>query len=443
MTDVPESTSDLEISTGPDPKPPLTVVIGADTFAPEINGSATFSASLAAGLARRGHTVHIVAPAGSYRGWGTYREVHAGEELTVHRLFSARWYPHPWLRFALPWRIQKNSARILDEVKPDVVHFQSNIVVGRGLSEQALKRGIRLIATNHVMPENLLEHSPIPERFQEAAVKAYWASAEKIYGRAQAMTTPTRRAADYLEQNTNLRGVIAISCGIDAHKYTPSFEPRTENLIVFVGRVTGEKQIDVLIKAFARLDPSLRARLEIVGGGEIEHQLKHLAQTLGVADRVTFAGYVSDEYLRNALTRATVFAMPSIAELQSIATMEALASALPVVGANAMALPHLVHDGENGYLFEPGNVDEMAARLTDVLTMPEDELQKFKRESLSIVQAHDIQRTLATFEALYRGEQVTEPLIEEPLRTRSVWRERLAARVRNRRAGSLAAAERS
>ena len=56
-------------------------------------------------------------------------------------------------------------------------------------------------------------------------------------------------------------------------------------------------------------------------------------------------------------TRGTVFAMPSIAELQSIATMEAMASGLPVVAANAMALPHLVHDGENGYLFEPGDID--------------------------------------------------------------------------------------
>lgn len=64
-------------------------------------------------------------------------------------------------------------------------------------------------------------------------------------------------------------------------------------------------------------------------------------------------GYVDESYLRNALTRATVFAMPSIAELQSISTMEAMASGLPIVAADAMALPHLVHDGENGYLFEP------------------------------------------------------------------------------------------
>jgi glycosyltransferase involved in cell wall biosynthesis len=412
---------------------PLRIVIGADTFAPEINGSATFSASLAAGLVRRGHEVHIVAPAATYRKHGTFIEEHAGEKITVHRLFSARWYPHPWLRFAIPWRIEQNSARILDEVKPDVVHFQSHIVTGRGLSHQAQKRGIRVIGTNHLMPENLLGHTAIiPPWLISAAMRGYWAAAMRSYNRAEAVTTPTRRAADYLEAHTTLRGVIAISCGIDAHNYTPSFAPRTENLIVFVGRVTGEKQIDTLLRAFAQLSPELEAKLEIVGGGEVEKELKSLAHTLGLDDRVKFAGYVSDEYLRNALTRATVFAMPSTAELQSIATMEAMASGLPIVAANAMALPHLVHDGENGFLFEPGNVEEFAARLTEVLTMPADRLERMKRASLKIVEAHDIQRTLTTFEALYRGEKVTDPIVEPPLPPRPAWREALA-RVRGRK----------
>jgi glycosyltransferase involved in cell wall biosynthesis len=395
------------------PDRPLRVLIGADTFAPEINGAAAFAARLAAGLVERGHDVHIVAPAAS-RKHGTWTEVLEGQPMTVHRLKSYRWYPHPWLRFALPWQIEKNSARVLDEVKPDVVHFQSHIIIGRGLSNQAKKRGIRIIGTNHFMPENMLEHTLLPGFLQAPAVRAAWAAASRSFGRAEVVTTPTRKAADFLEHYTKLRGVIAISCGVDAHHYTPDFSPRTENRILFVGRITNEKQLDKLLRAFAILDPALDAKLELVGGGEQENSLKALASQLGVRDRVTFSGYAEEDYLRNALTRATVFAMPSIAELQSIATMEAMASGLPVVAANAMALPHLVHDGENGFLFEPGNVEEFAAKLTQVLTMPEDELQKFKRESLRIVAAHDIQRTITTFEAIYRGQPIPQLDIEIP-----------------------------
>jgi glycosyltransferase involved in cell wall biosynthesis len=390
-------------------KPRLRILIAGDTFAPEINGAASFIARLAAGLVERGHDVHIAAPAPTYRGYGTFTEVHEGQPMTVHRIYSWRWYPHPWLRFALPWRIKQNSAKILDRVKPDVIHFQSHIIIGRGMTIEGRKRGIRIIGTNHFMPENLLEYTlVIPPFLRQKAITMAWRAAGRSFSRAERVTTPTRKAAEYLEANTSVQGVLAISCGIDAHNYTPDLTPRKDNLIVFLGRVVDEKQIDKLIRAVAKLDPALDAKLEIVGGGDQENRLKALTASLGLTNRVTFAGYVDEAYLRNALTRASVFAMPSIAELQSISTMEAMASGLPIVAANAMALPHLVHYGENGFLFEPGNVDDLAEKLTRVLTMPEDELLKFKKESLRIVEAHDIQRTLDTFESLYRGEAVDD-----------------------------------
>jgi glycosyltransferase involved in cell wall biosynthesis len=388
-------------------KPRLRILLAADTFWPEINGAATFIARLGAGLAERGHDVHLAAPSYSNKKLGAQIERHEGQDITVHRIYSWRWYPHPWLRFSLPWRIKQNSAKILDLVGPDVVHFQSHIIVGRGMTIEGMKRGIRLIGTNHFMPENLLEYTLIiPPFLRNWAIRLAWSAADRSFQRAERVTTPTQKAADYLEANTSIANVLAISCGIDAHNYTPNLTPRTENLIVFLGRVVDEKQIDKLIRAFAKLDPSLDAKLEIVGGGDQEAKLKALASSLGVTAGVKFTGYVDEAYLRNALTRATVFAMPSIAELQSISTMEAMASGLPIVAANAMALPHLVHDGENGFLFEPGNVDDLAEKLTRVLSMPENDLLALKKESLRIVESHDIQRTLDTFESLYRGEPV-------------------------------------
>ncbi|KQQ00767.1 MULTISPECIES: glycosyltransferase [unclassified Rathayibacter] len=386
----------------------LTVVIGCDTFAPNVNGAAKFAERLAAGLAQRGHEVHVVAP--SADGWsGTRVETHEGQRIVVHRLFSLRWYPHDWLRFAIPFRIRQNSARILDEVKPDVVHFQSHMIVGRGLSIAAEDRGIRIIGTNHFMPENLLEFTLLPTSVQAKAIQMAWRAASRTFGRAEAVTTPTRKAAQFLEKFTGLKDVQAISCGIDADNYTPDFTTRPGNSILFVGRVTGEKHIDVLLRAVSLLDPSLDAKLEIVGGGDQMRNLQQLATTLGIADRVRFTGYVDDAELKEAYTRASVFAMPSIAELQSIATMEAMASALPVVAADAMALPHLVHDGENGFLFAPGDAQALADRLTDVLTAAPDAFEAMKRASLRIVAAHDINRTISTFESLYRGEPVADP----------------------------------
>ncbi|MHB1171879.1 MAG: glycosyltransferase [Lacisediminihabitans sp.] len=392
----------------------MRVLIGADTFPPDVNGAANFASRLAAGLTGRGHEIHVEAPASSRR-HGDFMEEHDGATFMVHRIYSWRWYPHDWLRFVLPWRSQAHAARLLDSIRPDVVHIQSHIVVGRGLARQATKRGIRVIGTNHFMPENMIEHTLLPRFLRRKAIEITWRDAAKTFALCEAVTSPSRKAADFLEMETDLRGVHAISCGIDASQYTPCFDKHGDNRIVFVGRVTGEKNVDVLVRALAELDPKLDARLEIVGVGDLMNPLKQLAKELGIEARVAFLGYVTDEQLRAALTRATVFAMPSIAELQSIATMEAMASALPIVAANAMALPHLVHQGENGFLFEPGSVTDLAAKLTDVLTLSDDDLLQMKKSSLKYIAAHDIQRTLSIFESLYRGEPVTDPVTDVSL----------------------------
>lgn len=387
------------------PQRPLKILIGCDTFSPDINGAARFAERLAAGLVERGHQVHVVAPNTRYRAQAPAVEIVEGQPMMVHRLPSVKWPGHEWLRFVWPWRSKHYARRILSEVQPDVVHIQSHIVIGRGLSRIARRRGIPIVATNHVMPENIVDSTMLPKALNSTFVKLAWADAKRTFDLTSAVTTPTRKAADFLEATIDVAGIIPVSCGIDKASYTADLTPRDDRRIVFVGRITTEKQVDVLIRAFARLDPALGVTLELVGDGDQRPALERLAGELGVRERVTFHGRTSDEDLRAALTRASVFAIASIAELQSIATMEAMASGLPIVAADAVALPHLVHDGENGYLFAPGDVEELAARLTDVLAQGPDERRRMQQESLDMVEVHDIRKTLDTFESLYRGER--------------------------------------
>lgn len=399
----PPKTTSTPQPEGEDGHLPLTVLIGCDTFTPHVNGAARFAERLAAGLVERGDHVHVMAPAAGHH-HGTFVEIVEGQPMTVHRLPSYRWPPHDWLTFSLPWRVKHYSRRALDDIKPDVVHIQSHIVIGRGLAREARKRGIPVVATNHVMAENILDFTTLPPLLDKLLVRLAWGDAERTLKLARAVTTPTRKAADFLEATIDLHGVIPVSCGIKRADYTPDLTPRDANRVLFVGRLTTEKNIDVVLKAIARLDPALDVTFDIVGSGDQRKSLEQLTEQLGLGDRVTFHGHTSDEELRALYSRASVFVIASVAELQSIATMEAMASGLPVIAANAVALPHLVHDGENGYLFEPGNVDEVVARLTDVLTASPEERLRMQQASLDGVTVHDIERTLDTFEALYRGE---------------------------------------
>ena len=384
---------------------PLTIVVAADTFAPDVNGAARFAERLSAGMAARGHEVHVVTPSVTHSQHGVFTEVIEGQELTVHRLPGWRWYPHDWLRFVLPWMSKHYARRVLDQVKPDVVHSQSHIVIGRGMTRIARQRGIPVIATNHVMAENIIDFTTLPPKLDQLVIKLAWDDAKRTFEMSRAVTTPTRRAAEFLEKTIDISGVIPISCGIDKANYTPDLTPRKHHRVLFVGRLTTEKHVGVTLEAVARLVPEIPdITFDIVGGGDQRRNLELTAQRLGIADRVVFHGRVSEEELRAAYTKADVFAIASIAELQSIATMEAMASGLPVVGANAVALPHLVHDGENGYLFEPGDVDDLADKLKRVLTASPEEYLRMQQASLDGVDIHDIQKTLDTFEKLYRGE---------------------------------------
>jgi glycosyltransferase involved in cell wall biosynthesis len=379
----------------------LTILIGADTFPPDVNGAAKFAERLAVGLVGRGHRVVVVAPSPDEK-FGPRIESHDGVDLEVYRLRSWSWFNHPWARFALPWEVRADTRAILDEVKPDVVHIQSHINVGWGLVREAHDKGIRVIATNHFMPENIAQFLPLPQFGVDWLTRTLWKVAMKTYAMVDEATTPTRKAADYLERAVRRSGVHAISCGLDISNYRPVMGKRAEPYAVFLGRVEQEKRIEELLYALARF-PKDALRVVIAGSGDDQGRLEKIARDNGVADRVEFRGHVDEQTLRTLLSEAAVFVMPSIAELQSIATMEAMASGLPIVAANAMALPHLVHDGKNGFLFEPRDISGLTAAIARVLDSSDSEYRAFQRESLSIVADHDINATLDRFEQIYRG----------------------------------------
>jgi glycosyltransferase involved in cell wall biosynthesis len=392
------------------------ILIGCDTFAPDLNGAAAFAKRLGAGMVDRGHEVHVLAPASREGRPGVFQEEHEGRSMTVHRVPSYSWPTHPWFRFMMPFTIKHHAKKALRIAKPDVVHVQSHIVAGRGLFPLAKKAGIRLAGTSHSMPENIVQHAPphTPQWFVDFVVGSQWRSARKLFGMADVVTSPTKNSADYFEKMTGLTDVIAVSNGIKTSDYTPSFAPRTGNRIVFVGRLDDEKHIDELVEATARLDPALDVQVDIIGAGEARERLQAQARELGIADRIHFLGKASDDQLRATLTAATLFAMPSRAELQCIAAMEAEASALPVVAANAMALPHLVHDGVNGHLYEPGDIDGFVAGLTDVLTASPERLDAMKRASLAIVAEHSMAHTLDVFEAIYLDQPIPAAPVVAP-----------------------------
>jgi glycosyltransferase involved in cell wall biosynthesis len=376
---------------------PLRILISADTFPPDVNGAAHFADRLARGLAGRGHEVHVVCPATTNRQTTTFTG-----EVTIHRVTSLGTPFHPDFRVCAPWQASRAAGPLLDRVQPDVVHVQSHFSLGRAVLRAATERGVATVATNHFMPENLLGYAPIPQRLKAPLARWAWRDLVRVYRQAGVVTAPTPRAVELLDAH-GLPGVArAISCGIDVDHYAPQGDRGTS--VLFVGRLDKEKNVDDLIRAVAA---SPRIHAELVGDGACRRQLTDLANRLGVSGRVRFRGLVSDEDLVEAYRRCAVFCMPGTAELQSLATMEAMAAGLPVVAADAMALPHLVHHGVNGFLYPPGDIDRLAEGL-GLLTQDAHLRAEMGAAGRRIIAGHELGQTLEIFEDLYRA--VTSPV---------------------------------
>ncbi|WP_020658607.1 glycosyltransferase [Amycolatopsis benzoatilytica] len=372
----------------------LRIVVAAETYPPDVNGAAHFAHRLATGLAGRGHQVHVITvdPA------GVARTERAGD-VVVHRVRSHRTPFHRTFRIGLPWEVSKDVAVLLDELRPDLVHVQAHFVVGRYVLKHAAAMGVPGVATNHFMPENLFGHLRVPTWLRGAASRWAWRDLTRVFSTARVVTAPTPRAVELLHENGFPERAIPVSCGIDIDRYRLRTFSRVSDgpTVLFVGRLDEEKRVDELLRALA-LVPDLRA--EIIGDGSCRAQWEALAGDLGVAERVRFRGFVSEEDLLDAYAAADVFCMPGIAELQSLATMEAMAAGKPVVVADAMALPHLCRSGYNGWPFQPGDVGELAARLHAVAADPETRA-RMGAASGKMIAAHAVETTLDSFEACY------------------------------------------
>ncbi|HXF01375.1 MAG TPA: glycosyltransferase, partial [Arthrobacter sp.] len=166
---------------------PLKILIAADTYPPDVNGAAVFGFRLATAMTKRGHSVDIIA--GRSDKGPTFLEPRP--EAQVHRLRSHSVPTHETWRICLPWEIKRDIKRIFDEVQPDVVHIQCHYMIGQATIAEAVRRGIRTIATNHFMPENLEPFLPFPQWFLNIVAKNSWRDMGKIMGKAAVVTTPT------------------------------------------------------------------------------------------------------------------------------------------------------------------------------------------------------------------------------------------------------------
>ncbi|GAA2887801.1 glycosyltransferase [Nonomuraea rubra] len=386
---------------------PLRLLIGTDTYPPDVNGTACATYRLARALVTRGHDVHVVCPSEQ----GPPRVERAGG-VTVHRLRSVAGPVRPDRRIIVPVLLTGTLARMVRRIAPDVVHVQDHFVVGRALIEAARRLCVPVVATTRFLPRAGRQGRVAGIAVCELGKALAWHDLARVFGRADHVAAPSRAAAELLAGRGLTRPVEPVPYGVDLSRFRPREEPKTwaratlglpdRETALFVGRLDAETRLDELLQALRQVCRSADAQVVLVGDGPRRGRLERLAGALGVGGRAHFLGPVPEDVLHLAYASADVFAMPKVSGLDSAATLEAMASGLPVVAAEAGARTHLVQHGTTGYLYRPGEVPAFARFLTRVLT--DGELAATMGTIARTVAAtHDHLRSLSRIEEIYAG----------------------------------------
>ncbi|MFH0819067.1 MAG: glycosyltransferase [Patescibacteria group bacterium] len=383
----------------------MKILIATDIYHPNVNGAAYFTYRLANDLAQRGHDVSVICPSLSMQ-----NTITIDKGVKVYGVHSIHLPVYEKFRIS-PLIISKRTInKLVEKISPDIIHIQNHFIIGKAVTAMAKKLDIPIIGTNHFMPENLVHYFHMPIAIEKLLIKIGWKQCIKVFNQLDYVTTPTITAANLLKKAGYEKEILPLSCGINLNKFKPTNDglylkeryhiPTNKKIILYVGRLDKEKRVETIIQSLPIILKQINAHLVLAGLGKERPKLENLTQKLNIGESVTFTGFIPDVDLENVYHVGDVFVIAGVAELQSIVTMEALASGLPVVAVNAMALPELVHDGENGYLFDDGNSEMIANHIIKILS--NDTLKRSMQEkSLEIIQTHAINKTLQAFESIY------------------------------------------
>lgn len=383
----------------------MRVLFATDQYLPTPGGISIVTQRISTALAAKGHNVAIIAPSPS---WKFKKE--AKNSVTVYGIPSFLVHKLKQLRFSPTFLYHKRITYIVKNFKPDIIHLETPNTIASETTKVAKKLNIPVIATCHIMPENISGTLPfLPSKIGKMVGNLYMKQIIKLFNKVSLVTAPTPIGTAILKANNIQSPTIALSNGIDLKQFKiPPIETlksiKTKYsipdapIILYIGRLDKEKKVDILINSLQYLKNNFHLILE--GKGQQMEVLKETTKKLNLSNKITFIGYVSEDELPALYALSTVFVMPSTAELQSLVTMEAMAMGLPVIGAHAGALPYLIKPDENGYLFEPDDSQDLAIKLQSILSNPD--LQKsMSKKSLEIIKKHDINNIIVEMEKLY------------------------------------------
>ena len=335
----------------------MKIAFFTETFLPKVDGIVTRLTKTVQQLVAAGDEVLIFCPEGA-------PESYMGARVVGVPAMPLPLYPE--LKLALP---RPAVSEALDRFGPDLVHVVNPAVLGLGGIWLARSRGLPLVASYHTHLPKYLEHYGMG-----MLEPLLWELLKAAHNQAQLNLCTSTAMVEELASR-GIQHTALWQRGVDTDLFRPELASAamrkrlhgghddTGHLLLYIGRLSAEKQID-------RIRPVLEAmpqtRLALVGDGPHRQQLeRHFEGTA-----TTFVGYLAGEELASAYASGDAFLFPSSTETLGLVLLEAMAAGCPVVGANRGGIPDIVSDGVNGCLYDPDQAASLPTAVERLLGDP-------------------------------------------------------------------------
>jgi glycosyltransferase involved in cell wall biosynthesis len=221
-----------------------------------------------------------------------------------------------------------------------------------------------------------------------------------VCNRATAFTAVSEQTAQklfsMLPDDENLRNKLAIiPMGTALPKSLAAHKKRTGTInLFFIGRLVSIKGVDYLLRALANLKNGHDFRLTIGGDGQQREELEELTSSLGLTERVTFAGYVSGDVKDELFNAADIVCIPSIKEGENteglpVTLMEALANGKIVVASNVTGAQEYITNNVDGFIFQQGDTEDLRKVLESAFRLPEQEQEAVRKAAFELSRHFD------------------------------------------------------
>lgn len=367
----------------------MNIVMCTDAYWPRVNGVTVSVESFSRALIKAGHNVVIIC--------SFYPEKQAIERMSNPVMDKRESDNDPIVirvpSYPLPISKEDRVAKFhkwfwvskqLDSFKPDIIHVNSEFVIGEFGFYYGKLNGVPVVYTFHTLWEdyavNYIPHVPefLLRFFARRIIK-------NMASRSETVIAPSSQIKDVLTRYKIKKPVNLLPTGIDAALFSNPAESvkafraqmdakypalAGKRILLFAGRIGKEKNISFLLRTMPEIFKEFPdAVLLVVGNGPDLSVFESEAASMGLGDRCVFPGYLDRKDLSLAYAMSSIFVFPSVTETQGLVTIEAMLSGIPVVAVGAMGTL-TVMGGDNGGFMVKHDETEFSARVRDLLRDP-------------------------------------------------------------------------